>query len=55
MLEIIGLLHETKDCFEQVLVFYNHKAKGEELATELRAAGWNSVFIHGSQWQEQRT
>lgn len=37
-----------------MLLFYNHKAKGEELATELRSGGWNSIFIHGSQWQEER-
>ena len=40
VLEMVAMLESLKDVFEQVLVFYNHKVKGEELATELRAAGW---------------
>lgn len=43
-----------KSSFTQCLVFYNEKARGEELAADLKESGFRVTFIHGDQSQSDR-
>ena len=40
--------------FNQAVIFYNDKIKGDNLHSEINAAGYESTFIHGDQSQADR-
>jgi superfamily II DNA/RNA helicase len=51
---LFSILNTLSKDFKQCLIFYNQKGRGEELAADLREAGWPTTFIHGDLTQDQR-
>ena len=51
---IYNLLNSLQSHYNQCLIFYNEKGKGEELSIDLRNYGLSICFIHGDLNQDQR-
>ena len=51
---IYNLLSSLQSHYNQCLIFYNEKGKGEELSIDLRNYGLSICFIHGDLNQDQR-
>ena len=51
---IYNLLNSLQSYYNQCLIFYNEKGKGEELSIDLRNYGLSICFIHGDLNQDQR-
>ena len=51
---LIILLSSLQDKYNQCLIFYNKKIKGEELSQDLRNYGFSVCFIHGELNQDER-
>ena len=48
------MLSQLQHSFNQCMLFYNQKGKGEELSNDLRSLNFSTVFIHGDLSQDQR-
>ena len=51
---LIILLSSLQNKYNQCLIFYNKKNKGEELSQDLRNYGYSICFIHGELNQDER-
>ena len=51
---LIILLSSLQNKYNQCLIFYNKKIKGEELSQDLRNYGFSVCFIHGELNQDER-
>ena len=51
---LIIILSSLQTKYNQCLIFYNKKNKGEELSQELRNYGYSICFIHGELNQDER-
>ena len=51
---LIIILSSLQKKYNQCLIFYNKKNKGEELSQDLRNYGFSTCFIHGELSQDER-
>ena len=51
---VVYMLSQLQHSFNQCMLFYNQKGKGEELSNDLRSLNFSTVFIHGDLSQDQR-
>ena len=51
---LIILLSSLQTKYNQCLIFYNKKSKGQELSQDLRNYGFSICFIHGELNQDER-